>query len=148
MEKGIFNVSLNGEDVRRLPINSTHKFKSSLKHFNISVGELVTHMSLSIDIHPQYDGLVSNINVFEYDPTLNLAEMSANLCNYNNGTYISWEEMDFNLFGKTKLGAIPANKICHEKETESTNLFLPHDLTIFNANFTCHKLYGHMTEYR
>ena len=145
---GIINVSLNGAEVKRLPVKNIYIFKSRLEHFNISVGELVTNMHVSANTHPQYDGHVSNINVFEYDPTLNLAQMSANLCNYNNGTYISWNKMELDLFGNAKLLELPSNKVCLWNKMETISLFLPINLTLIDANFTCHKLNGQITEYR
>ena len=49
----------------------------------------------------QFDGEVTNVNIFTWDQKYNIQEMSSNLCSHK-GDVLSWDELIFKAHGLTE----------------------------------------------
>ena len=102
------------------------------------------------EIVNQFDGLFSNLNVFEYNKNLNIQEMSLNPCNFD-GSYLAWKDMKFDLKGDVTLKNFTSNDVCDSEkmQMEKISLALPSSMTFSKANKSCHLFPdGKISEYR
>ena len=103
-------------------------------------------MKPSLDVHHQYDGLVTNLNIFTDSADLDLRAMSAQPCSLT-GSYLAWADMRLSLTGLARELTIPVSEVCGEDE-EETSIVLPAPLEFSEANQTCHLINGNISEFR
>ena len=102
-------------------------------------------MTPSLDVHHQYDGLVTNLNIFTDSADLDLRAMSARPCSLT-GSYLAWADMRLSLTGLARELTIPVSEVCGEEE--ETSIVLPGPLEFSEANQTCHLINGNISEFR
>ena len=64
----------------------------------------------------QYDGLVTNVNIFTASDDLDISKLNADICNLN-GNYISWFDFDiYDFHGLAKNFKASKDSVCgHER---------------------------------
>ena len=112
---------------------------TDLKKFEITIGETNPNKT-------KFDGLFSNLNIFDYDSSLNIKSMSSNPCNYE-GNYLSWKDMKFDLIGDVTYMKIPKSSVCFSGE--KFLLPLPSEMDFLTAYESC-RLFpdGIITEFK
>ena len=123
-------------------INRKRKYIYSRSSFQLIIKRCFHHTDLS-NFPPiqrpasdQYDGLVTNLNIFQYETSLDLQKLSLNLCEVE-GTYLSWNSINFNLNGHVMLRNLSISEVCGSVKP---TVMLPTETTIFTANDSCHLL--------
>ena len=131
-DKSDFMYSNNGGNIKTKEMNSTVIKLKNFQHFDINIGQ-------SNQYGAQFDGLFSNLNVFEYTEKLNIQEMSSNPCSYD-GSYLAWKNMEFDLNGNVFLMNFTSDDVCDSEmvNSDKIRLGLPTELTFIEANKSCH----------
>ena len=67
---------------------------------------------------------------------MDIQKLSSNLCEVK-GTYLSWNEIQFNLLGNVKIRKFAVSEVCG---SEKLTVLLPTDTNIFSAIESCNLL--------
>ena len=109
-------------------------------------GKFAQGVKPSLDVHHQYDGIMTNLNIFTDSADLDLRAMSAQPCSLT-GSYLAWADMRLSLTGLARELTIPVSEVCGGVE-EETSIVLPVPLEFSEANQTCHLINGNISEFR
>ena len=102
-------------------------------------------MAPSLDVHHQYDGILTNLNIFIDSADLDLRAMSSRPCSLA-GSYLAWAELRLSLTGLARELTVPVSEVCGEMKV--FNIVMPGPLAFSEANQTCHMTQGNISEFR
>ena len=103
-------------------------------------------MAPTLDVHHQYDGIVTNLNIFTDSAELDLRAMSASPCSLT-GSYLAWTDLSLSLTGLARELTLPVSEVCGEME-EEFDIVMPGPLAFGEANQTCHMIQGNISEFK
>ena len=139
---GLVKSSVNGETVATLKFNFTRNFGK----LNITAG--VPLAEYKTEVSDQFQGLLTNFNIFTLTPHRDIQEMSSSLCSSGSGDYFSWEQMEWIKNGELLESLHIGNtELCGDDHFFS--LPLPTTLQWMEARYLCHLLsQGQLAEIR
>ena len=123
--EGIIEASVDGKDTKTLSAPSS----GSVENFNITFGKTYKYFN------DFFGGLVTNLNMFNYNNSVDLRTMSANPCLYP-GDFFSWADMTWLKEGDAPREIdLDEEEVCGEEEFY--NLALPSEHKWKEANRIC-----------
>ena len=124
--EGLIEASVDGNNVETVTVPSS----SAIENFNISIGKEYLYFN---DI---FGGLVTNINIFDNNKSLELQSMSGSPCLYT-GDFLSWADFTWLKEGATpdEINVRGEEEVCGQ--VGSYNLLLPSLYNWEEANKVC-----------
>ena len=95
----------------------------------------------------QYDGLVTNLNIFTDSADLDLRAMSSRPCSLT-GSYLAWADMRVSLTGLARELVIPETEVCGDPGEEEIRIVMPGPMKFSEAHEICHLIQGNISEFR
>lgn len=131
--EGIIDVSVDGSEIKTFNVQNTTG--TAPETFNITVGK--AQDSRFRYFHQPFDGLVTNINIFNSSSDHDLRNMSASPCLYaSQGDFLSWDDITWERDGETvEEITLEEEDICGREKFY--NVPLPSVFQWDTANYAC-----------
>ena len=85
----------------------------------------------------QFHGSVSNVRVYSWRFIDQLKNLSSRPCDFEDGDYMSWQQMTWSISGPGVMKGSSSWSVCHEHQTTETQLALPFGMTQPEALSVC-----------